>query len=304
MWTGLALISRLHATEGKSVRLWVWRNLRVELPEDWEMLQFSRNMETGSCAFADRYRFRFELNWRVVEGPPDFDRMMSDYEGKLSNEDGVENCRRVRMRGWHGIEGSSESLSTTRLGRFFPDESCLVEIVFIWPGKRDKRLARRVIESIKTEKEHPDSLRRWRAFGMDMLVGSDKKLHECLVEPANVKMVFRNGNPDLEERFTRMGLVDEWLHKTVGKWLEKRKPEALRDIRMNFENIGGHHVEKIHGRLPARGIRKFLGRKIEWEAAAWICPKDGRLYAATRKDNGSDANGTCLSCCESMNLKA
>lgn len=291
------------------MRLWVWRNLRVELPEDWEMLQFSRNTKTGACAFADRYRFRFELNWRVVEGPPDFDRMMSDYEGKLSSEGGVENCRRVRMRGWQGIEGSSESLSTTRLGRFMPGESCLVEAVFIWPGKTDKRLMRCVIESLRIDVEHPEPLRRWRAFGMDMLVGAEKKLHECRVEPANVEMVFYNGNPDLEERFIRLGFVSEWLHKTVGEWLEKRNPEALRDVRMNFENVGGHHVDRIHGRLPARGVWKLLGRKIEWNTAAWICPKDGRLYVASRKsavsrsNDASETNGMHLSCCESMNLK-
>ncbi len=26
------------------MQLWVWRHIRVELPEDWEMLQFSRLM--------------------------------------------------------------------------------------------------------------------------------------------------------------------------------------------------------------------------------------------------------------------
>jgi hypothetical protein len=169
---------------------------------------------------------------------------------------------------------------------------------------------RRVVESVKIEGEHQQSLNRWRAFGMDMLVESDKKLHKCRVEPANVEMVFRNGNPELEERFSRLGFVSEWMRKTVGEWLEKKNPEGLGEVRTNFENIGGHHVEKISGRLPVRGFRKLFGGKIEWSAAAWICPRDGRLYSSSRKsviprsDAVPETNGMRLSCCESINLKA
>ena len=143
---------------------------------------------------------------------------------------------------------------------------------------------------------------------MDMLVDSDKKLRKCKVDPANVEMVFSNGTPELEERFSRLGFVSEWMRKTVGEWLEKKNPEGLGEVRTNFENVGGHHIEKIQGRFPARGIRKLFGKKIKWSAEAWICPKDGRLYSVSRKselprlDDASETSVTRLSCCESINL--
>ena len=114
---------------------WLWQNLRVELPEQWEMLQFSRNPESGRCGFADRYGFRFELHWRQVAAPPDFDRMMSDYLARLKSAENVTDARRVRRYGCEGIESRAESLLTTRFGLHFPDESCVVEAVFIWPLK-------------------------------------------------------------------------------------------------------------------------------------------------------------------------
>jgi len=68
---------------------WIWRNITLTVPTDWEMLQFSRSAETGRCAFAGRYQFRLGLDWRVVPGPPDFGRMTSDYRARL-REKGME----------------------------------------------------------------------------------------------------------------------------------------------------------------------------------------------------------------------
>ena len=61
----------------------IWRDLRIELPEDWEMLQFSLQRQAGRCAFADRYQFRLELGWRTAEAKPEIERMMSDYLAQM-----------------------------------------------------------------------------------------------------------------------------------------------------------------------------------------------------------------------------
>ncbi len=50
------------------MRLWIWRGLCMKVPDDWEMLQFETNTGKGGCAFADRYQFRFEVDWKVVQG--------------------------------------------------------------------------------------------------------------------------------------------------------------------------------------------------------------------------------------------
>ena len=98
--------------------LWVWRNFGIEVPEDWEMLQFSKKADAGNVAFADRYRFRLELSWRVLRAAPDLERMMSDYCAKLKLEDPEGVASRVKAAGWPGIlSGSAYDLADRRRSR-------------------------------------------------------------------------------------------------------------------------------------------------------------------------------------------
>ena len=82
---------------------WIWREFRCVLPADWEMLQFSRHGDRGRCAFADRYLFRFELDWRVVPAEPEMARMMSDYRAKLTTDGSLTEPNNVQLPGWHGV---------------------------------------------------------------------------------------------------------------------------------------------------------------------------------------------------------
>ena len=91
----------------------VWRGVRLELPEDWEMLQFSSNPKQGRCAFADRYQYRLEFSWRTVSGPPDFERMLSDYRAKLKDE-GMEGVAEARHGAWSGFRGETEGRFSSR----------------------------------------------------------------------------------------------------------------------------------------------------------------------------------------------
>ena len=99
----------------------------------------ARNPQAGRCAFADRYQFRLELSWKVVPGAPDFNRMMSDYAAKLI-EEGEEKPEPVDGGPWKGLCVHAQGQLSTRFGRFFPGESCLVELVFPWPEERDEKL--------------------------------------------------------------------------------------------------------------------------------------------------------------------
>jgi len=295
------------------MRLWVWRNFRIELPEDWEMLQFSRRPRAGRCAFADRYQHRLEMSWRAVAGQPDIERMMSDYCSKLRIDKQMEDAAPMSVGPWLGIHGHAGAVLTTRFGRFFAGESCLVELVFPWAAGRDKRLEQAVLDSVGEEPERLGRYRRWRSFGMDLLASKDLGLDGCDVQPALARLTF--GDPHSPRRrwesFERMGMTSEWLRTPLAEWLLARMPKALEVRSRGSGDVAGHRVETVGGTRPVKGVGRLLGRKDRLDAAAWLCPADGRLYCATVGGSpshraGADAGpgpalpGGRLSCCGEM----
>jgi len=283
---------------------WVWRNFGLSVPSDWEMLQFSRNMSSGRCVFADRYQFRLELSWRVVAGPPDFGRTTSDYLAKLQ-EQGMTGGSRFRQGPWHGVNGKVGGQATTRLGRHFNAESCLVELVFLWPGRKDTGLLRKIAASVEEEPQHGGRFRRWRAFGMDLLAADGLPLKTCTAEPANAEMVFSDEKCRSVERFARRGMVREWLKQPPDEWLRGWVDQDVQEVRTSATVLRGHTVHRLSGERRLPGIGRGRAR---YDAAAWICRGDGRLYSisCSRAAKSADVEpmlaGGRLSCCAAMEL--
>ncbi|HUT34099.1 MAG TPA: hypothetical protein VNE39_11495 [Planctomycetota bacterium] len=308
------------------MQLWVWRHIRVELPEDWEMLQFSRNPQAGRCAWADRYRFRAELSWQALSGPPDLARLASDYLAKLRLDGTMPDAAPVQSGDWRGPRGHEDGLLTSRLSRHLAEEGCLVELVLLWPDGLDPQREGSILASIRSESPWPHGLRRWRAFGLDALASGGLDLVECKAEPALAQLAFRDARATREETFQRLGMVPEWLDGSVRDWLVRQVPRDLRAEKGTFtfsppwgakgycaekENVpfsareeraeaSGHQVETVEG-LRRGGL---LRRPVHHAAAAWLCPSDGRLYCVgISGPDGADSKGlagTRLSCCEGM----
>lgn len=257
------------------MRTWTWRHLAVNLPEEWEMLQFSRDPAAGRCAFADRHRFRLELSWRQVAGPPDFERMLHDYEARLT-ERGMTDGQRVHRGAWRGLSGRLDGRPMTRYGAHVPGERCLVEAVFIWPDAVDPVLETLVLGSLHAAPPEADGCRRWRAFGMDMRVPAGLELAEVTVQPAHAETHFAEGRRDV--RFARRGLVPTWLRTPVDAWLLHWLPTNARPAPAGTHSLacGTHTVAQING---VRRTRRVFGRGRPFRAEAWLCPGDGRLYS-------------------------
>lgn len=316
--------------------IWIWHNFKISLPESWEMLQFSRNRQEGRCAFADRTGFRCELSWREVPGKPDFERMLTDYRSKLE-EDGYENTSCPRCGPWQGIESSREGRTSSRFGRFFPNPKGdgrkkatpglvgwrlpgrreqlsrgpedtnggrLVEIVFLWPGQRDQSMVNHILSSFAILPGN--GFAPWSAFGMNMLVDHGLDLDKVDVQPARIEMSWRDRKGLAEARFCRLGMVPSWLSAPVAQWLmrwvgSKYKVSALRSLDMG----GGHYVERVSGIRRTGGL---LGGRIRCRADAWICPRDGRLYAVANstptrghpEQEESELAGSVFFCCHEM----
>ena len=282
----------------------VWRNLRLQVPDDWEMLQYSRSFGAGRCAFADRWEFRLELCWRQTGGAPDLGRVMSDYEAAL-REDGLRTPQREAAGEWRGVRGEQEGVETARWGRYFAGEKCLVEVVVRWPAGREARLEESILASVAEEAPQADGSRRWRAFGMELLAAPGLALTECSAQPACAEMVFGNRSGSAVERFSRRGMVGEWLKVPVEAWLQTWVGDAgARAVESRRLDAGEHRVQCRRGEAVGRGLVGRLLRRRFCEAAAWLCPGDGRLYAYSRVAPARPAGAARvpLRCCQRVSL--
>lgn len=299
------------------MKLWIWRHFRIKLPDDWEMLRFSQDMTIGRCMFADRYQFRLELNWRQVTGPPDFDRMLSDYMTKLKEEFKMSRAAHIRSSKWRGIEGYINNLFSSRLGCYFPGEfgeptqsACVIEIVFTWPegqGK-DPRLEKTILDSVAPSSKKDESFTRWKSFGMDMQVNKNLSLTTCEIRPAYARMTFTSARqsrftnkPKQQEQYQRLGMVKEWLKTSPRDWLPYQLPKETKILSQNLTETSGHRIETISAYQYRSLVNRWFGKPISHQVSAWICPRDGRLYSVNctypAKDETLKLFGQKLSCC-------
>lgn len=276
----------------------IWNGIALSIPSNWEMLQFSRNPEQGRCAFADRYQFRLELNWRQVDGPPDFDRMLSDYSAQLE-KDGMPAGQKLQHGEWQGLEGSS----ITRWGRYMEEGGMLIELVFPWPEAREIDGEAAVLDSLSLLHAGEPTRQRWRAFGMDLSLSDQLELAHCDVRPAHAEWVFHDRKARTIEHFTRRGMVSEWLEEPVTDWLKSVVGSGQRAVEYEQSAatiaVGRHTIATLSG---TQRLSVVPPRKTHITASAWICPNDGRLYSVIAKRSSTRSNGAAehssqLSCC-------
>jgi len=305
------------------MRLWVWRHFRIEVPEDWEMLQFSRDGRAGRCAFADRYQFRLEVHWHQVEGVPDVERLASGYLARLKLDASAESTNRSEIGLWQGVEGRQGGVGqasrlpagkmpaphqgglwTSRFARYVGEESCLVELVLLWPEGKDDALQQAVVQSVAAQPGRADGLRRWKAFGMDALAMGGLSLEVCKVEPGRAGLVFGSSSPERRETFGRAGWLSEWLDCSVRAWLQRQTLGNVAAESESSAELNGHAIETLSGLWRPRWFSGLLRSAATYEAAAWICPADGRLYHVSTlgpaTSGGVPLAGGRLVCCEGI----
>ncbi len=276
-------------------QLWIWRDIRLELPVDWELLLFSKRRDSGSITFADRYRYRLQLQWREPAGEPDMKRTVSDYASKIRKLHPEAEVRIAKRGAWHGVERSSFGETTARFLRYFGGDNLLVECVF--PAFSQPSLPvdeRQILAGV-----HPsDEVGRWIAFGMDLNVTGGMALEHCQVQPGLASLTFCDEERiPVRQRFSRRGMLGRWLSGSVEDWMELQVPAELEGARRHVEVHNGHEVRILTGsfqKRPSGGWRKL---RQNYRAAAWICGEDGRLFHEEASGPGELPDVHSLSCC-------
>jgi hypothetical protein len=262
---------------------WAWNGIHLMLPDDWEMIQFSKDPRAGRCAFADRYQLRFELNWAAVDGPPDFARMVSDYKAKLEAE-GVSELRSVQHAPWYGVFGREDKLPISRYGAFFPARSILVEIVFLWPEgqKANNSFEGRVMDKIQVPTPNDSGMCQWRAFGIEAILPEKHELEQCNVHTAYADMLFTDPKKRSQETFLRRGMLSQWLDQPLPDWLESKLPPGYKIVSRRQSTHAGHECWQLEARIARPVLKDWLWGARRYQACVWICPEDKRLYLLSR----------------------
>ncbi|MGF1449065.1 MAG: hypothetical protein ACFB20_06575 [Opitutales bacterium] len=292
----------------------VWHEVQVETPEDWELLQYARDMREGRLGWADRHHYRLEIGYREVEAEPNFERFLSDYKVKLEVQE-ARKIKDLRAEGWPGFSAHHDGRFTTRFFRYLGPQRYLVEVVFAWPEQRDTGLEREVLRSIqglrprpepdKNKADLPDTLtteapRRYEAFGLNLELSAEWHLREAQIEPALARLVFGPQNRDrFEKRFERYGMVDLWLEGSLEDWLRQQLPPKTTVLETEILHPSGHEVVELTGTVPRESWIARLQGPLHVRAAAWRCPVDGRIYhlRSIANKEPSPTHRDSLRCC-------
>lgn len=273
-----------------------WRGFSFVAPREWEMLQFSTDEKDGRCVFADRYRFRYELSWRKVPGPPQLNLMIGNYLSKLREEKQATGVNEKREGPWSGLGGRSVNQKFSQFIRYFPASECLVETVFLWPEKIAVAQEREMLNSI-AEHEEEGGQTRWRGFSLD--VRSPYPVQGFTVNPAAVKFVFGYEQNWREQmKVERRGMVKEWMNAPLHEWVSAQVPLSVKNPQPGTRELESgvtcHLVTGQKKLAPARRVQRMalgkgkeaLGEQhLNYLAAAWISPRDKRLVFVESQDS-------------------
>ncbi|MBP5673610.1 MAG: hypothetical protein IKP58_16280 [Victivallales bacterium] len=284
-----------------------WNAINLELPDEWELLQFSKSADNGKIAFADRYQFRLEIDWSTVSAPPDLDRMASDYKSKLA-EEGTKDAKLAVHLPWKGISAKDADYFLSRYVNYFPSRSLMLEAVFIWPDdlKPSPAFEGKILDSIQVASYQEDAQQHWKAFGLDFYVKDDHYLYELIAEPAKTQYMFRSTDRHEVETIARRGMVKEWMKIPVDQWLAKQVPKEYEVSDQSARVENDHQVYSLTAKRKPTVLVDWIHGTRTITASAWICPKDHRLYMAAKLapayKKGKKHAPLKVACCDSLEI--
>ncbi|TVR51134.1 MAG: hypothetical protein EA425_07790 [Puniceicoccaceae bacterium] len=252
---------------------WIWHGLRLQLPADWELLEFSKNPRQGRLLFADADDIRLEASWQEAAGEPGWRRLLSDYRHMLE-EAGWDTAKPRRHGPWHLLPTEGGDRIAWRAFRHFPGSRRLLELVVRPPPEQTLDAVTSLLDGCDWPQPPEDSL-HWRAFGIEVRFSSHHRLKDCDIKPAHVKLEFEHERHRLV--CERRGLADLWLRGDLEEWIESKLPEGTRVLKREarFDEAGpGFDFNGVHHR--GRGMLGWLRRR-PFTGRLWRCSRCGRI---------------------------
>ncbi len=256
----------------------VWRGVELDHPADWELMSASRYGAPGACTLADRRHERLKIQWRPLKAAPNLAKLLEEKkpepERKIARLTG-------QPTGWHGTTERTGRAMLVHAGRFFADDGLLIEVMLLWPGKRDRAAENALLQSVRPAQADPQGRRLWQAMGLRMTVGAEYDLLKHYAGSGQVAWGFgpptgKNAKPVLGAR--RMAMPRRWLSVPLEEWLQTQLGEPWRKEFVKRTAVNGHTAARMTSARGARIRDRLGGRRLRRTDLAWECPVENRVY--------------------------
>ena len=255
-----------------------WFGVAFDHPADWELVS-AGTAGPWRAFFADRRFQRLEVRWRPAAFDP---RFRQDVNKNLAETHGPAGTRLTGQPSpWEGLVAREDNGATvTHAGRWLPAESLLVEIMAVWPGRRDPAVENAILSSVRGQDRDGPRL-AWEAMGM-------RAVGETAWTPARFDsragdiawdFVRRDGRrAKVGPTVRRLAMPAYWMRDGLEAWLARQPAVDARELSRTRVAVNGHDGLSLLTSRPARGWNRVRGRQALRRDTAWLCPVEGRVF--------------------------
>ncbi|HSV27808.1 MAG TPA: hypothetical protein VLH60_07935 [Sedimentisphaerales bacterium] len=260
-----------------------------------------RKNDRWRCSFTDRYHQRMDMRWRKLGYVPSLKKMLERHQKKEHQSKTA--VLSGQPEGWIGTLREVQGGWIVNTGKFFADAELLVEIILVWPDKRDRELENRILRGIRPV-ELQDGARIWQAMGMCVRLDGEYDIIEYKAEAGRVEWVFGRQKDRCGQRVAveRIAMPKYWLKSTIEKWLKSQVQEWTMTDEWSG-HINGHEASGLKAVTRGLMVDSLLFKRKFRADRAWLCGNEQRVYkvscsAIRRSRDISIPEDVFVECCQ------
>jgi hypothetical protein len=251
-----------------------WAGIQLDHPADWELFRLVRKADRWRFGLTDRHHQRVDMRWRKLGYKPNLDKMLERHQEK---EKKAKTTPATGLaEGWRGTVRQVEGGCVVNAGKFIEQGGILVEMIIVWPGKRDQNLENTILRSVR-HVDVENGRKLWQAMGLKAHVGQEYDIIEYKAEVGRVELVFGKSKKGPRVAIERIAMPKYWLKGSLTGWLKARE-EKWTVLETGKQNVRGHDAAILKAAAKGLMVDSILLKKKVKAEIAWLCDKEQRVY--------------------------
>ena len=264
-----------------------WLGLRLEVPQDWQIVRHGISSLNGCLTFTDRYSERMNLSWRKLDREPDVERIVAEQLQRDQTKIPDLTLARTTIPGWQAYRAESAESEWVRAARYEPLTSQLLEVwLSVRSNQKKSQLANeRLVCAIAGTDPNRDTS-RLQAFDTCLEYPRDLVLSTTKIEPANVTFEFERaavkGQPFSRARAVvrRMGMASCWYRGNAVALIAREAKQVVYQTQSEHW-LGAHRAMRVEGDTTKGPIQRWFGRSTRSRATLMHCEVENAVYLIT-----------------------